>query len=96
MTDNTLFLSRSFLRSYGLVAAWSTLGAGILLLIARFSMVAGFLVLAGFAMAYFAIRLSSLREGAYPRARVWVMFMTMVTVLGMGLGLRLLRGDNLW
>jgi hypothetical protein len=96
MTENTFFLSRSFLRSYGLVAAWSAFGAGILLLTGRFSLVAGFLLLAGLTMAFFAFRGSSLREGAYPRARVWVMMVTILGTLCMGLLLRFFaRGQSL-
>lgn len=65
MAANTFFLSRAFLRSYGLVAAWSVFGAGILLITGRVSVVAMFTLLAGLAMATVAFRGKSLKEGDY-------------------------------
>lgn len=96
MSESTYFLSRGFLRSYGLVASWAAFGAGVLLLTGRLGLVAGFLLLAGIAMAFVSLRGTSLKEGDYPRPRVWLMLFAIVGTLAMGVLLRFFaRGQSL-
>lgn len=95
MNEKSYFLSRTFLRSYGLLGAWSVFGAGVILSTGRMSLVAILLLLVGLVMAVVSFRNDSLKEGDYPRTRALVMLITVLGEIVMGLFLRVfVRGPT--
>ena len=88
MDERPKYLSKDFLRIFGLSGAWTLLGAGIYLFAGQPSLAAGFLMLVGLALGILAFRTRSLKDGDYPLGRIILMIATGLSMLFLGLFLR--------
>ena len=88
MDEHSVFVSKGFLRMFALAGAWTVLGAGVYLFVGQPSLAAGFLIVAGLGLVFLAFRSSSLKDGDYPRSRLFLMIATGFSMLLLGLFLR--------
>ncbi len=85
MDEHLRFVSKGFLRMFALAGAWTVLGAGAYLFVGQPSIAAVFLIVAGLGLVFLAFRSSSLKDGDYPRSRLFVMVATGFSMLFLGL-----------
>ncbi|MFV2045192.1 MAG: hypothetical protein ACC700_18410 [Anaerolineales bacterium] len=88
MDERSIHVSKGFLRTFALSGAWTVLGAGVYLFVGQASLAAGFLIVVGLGLVALAFRSSSLKDGDYPRGRLIVMAATGLSMLLLGLFLR--------
>lgn len=88
MGERSVYVSKGFLRTFALSGAWTVLGGGVYLFAGQPSLAAGFLIVAGLGLGALAFRSSSLKDGDYPRGRLFVMVATGFSMLLLGLFLK--------
>lgn len=89
MDETSTYISKGFLRAFALTGAWTILGAGVYLFIGKPSLAALILIVVGVGLVFLALRGSSLKEGNYPRGRVILIVISGLSMLLMGLFLRI-------